>query len=98
MIKSVARKAGIPEEDVSNHVLRRSGARLYLGAGGKIEEISVMLGHTDTRMTMRYLGITVDQLRKLQEIRDDYLDLVRMRMNENIAVLVQQPQKVLFAR
>jgi site-specific recombinase XerD len=67
MIENVARKAGIPEDEVSDHVLRRSGARFYLEAGGTIEEISAMLRHEDTRITMRYLGITMDHLRKLQE-------------------------------
>ena len=85
MIKSAARRAGIPEELVSNHVLRRSGARMYLDAGGSIEDISIMLGHADTKTTMLYLGISMDRLQKLQDKRDDYLDMVRMRMKQRAA-------------
>lgn len=99
MVKSVARKAGIPEEKVSNHVLRRSGARMYLDAGGSIEDISIMLGHADTKTTMLYLGISMDRLQKLQDKRDDYLDVVRMRMNQRAAPeAVQTNPMSLFSR
>jgi site-specific recombinase XerD len=97
MIKSAARRAGIPEEQVSNHVLRRSGARMYLDAGGAIEDISIMLGHADTKTTMLYLGVSMDRLHKLQEKRDDYLEMVRVRMRA--APLTDEPmQTALFSR
>jgi hypothetical protein len=39
-----------------------------------------MLGHADTRTTMLYIGLTLDDLTKVQEKRDDYLDIIRMKM------------------
>ncbi len=41
-----------------------------------------MLGHADTRTTMIYLGFTLDYA-KVQEKKDDYLDLIRMKMRAN---------------
>ena len=70
----------IPPGSVSNHVLRRSGARMMIYAGAGIVDVSTMLGHADTRTTMLYIGLTLDDLTKVQEKRDDYLDIIRMKM------------------
>ncbi|HHT74723.1 MAG: tyrosine-type recombinase/integrase [Methanomassiliicoccaceae archaeon] len=75
-----AKRAGIPPGSVSNHVLRRSGARMMIYAGAGIVDVSTMLGHADTRTTMLYIGLTLDDLTKVQEKRDDYLDIIRMKM------------------
>lgn len=42
-----------------------------------------MLGHADTATTMIHLGLSVDDLSKVQEKRDDYLDMIRMGVKEN---------------
>lgn len=97
MLKTAAARASLAPEDVSNHVLRRSGARMMIYAGANIVDVSTMLGHADTRTTMLYLGLTLDDLSKVQEKRDDYLDLVRMKMRaEPLGQAVARP--VLIAR
>jgi hypothetical protein len=58
---------------------------MYLDAGGSIEDIPIMLSHADTKTTMLYLEISMDRLQKLQDNRDDYLDVVRMRMDQRAA-------------
>jgi integrase/recombinase XerD len=65
LIKSAARRAGLDEGRVSNHVLRRSGARMMIYSGSQITEVSTMLGHVDTQTTMIYLGLTLDDLAKV---------------------------------
>ncbi len=51
MLKTVAERAGVPEECVSDHVLRRSGAMMMDEAEVPIEDISDMLGHADLKQT-----------------------------------------------
>lgn len=98
LIKSAARRAGIDETTVSNHVLRRSGARMMIYSGSSITEVSTMLGHADTATTMKYLGLTVDDLAKVQEKRDDYLDMIRMKVKANPQAYQETVKPTLFAR
>jgi site-specific recombinase XerD len=80
MIKSAAARAGIHPGDVSNHVLRRSGAMMMDEAGVPIEDISDMLGHADLKQTRIYLGRTVKKLEKAQQRYVDYIEDVRASM------------------
>ncbi len=57
-----------------------------------------MLGHADTQTTMIYLGLTLDDLAKVQEKRDDYLDLIRMQVKANPQAFQETVRPTLFAR
>ena len=48
--------------EFSNHDLRRTCGRMLHRAGVKIEEIARIFGHSDTRMTVRYLGLDTDDM------------------------------------
>jgi len=98
LVKSAAKRAGIPQDKVSNHVLRRSGARMAFYSGSDITKISTMLGHADTRTTMIYLGLTLDDFQEVHEKRDDYLDTVRMKMRANPQAYNEPIKPSLFAR
>ncbi|MHA1286833.1 MAG: tyrosine-type recombinase/integrase [Candidatus Thorarchaeota archaeon] len=60
MVKSAGERAEIFE--VSNHDLRRSCGRLMYQAGVKIEVIAKIFGHSDTKTTIRYLGLDLDDM------------------------------------
>lgn len=47
---------------VSNHTLRRTGARLAYKAGMPLTEIQLTLGHSTLAVTEMYLGLTCDDL------------------------------------
>lgn len=49
-----------PDIEVTPHDLRRTAARLMLEGGAPIEQISLILGHSDIKTTQRYLGIDLD--------------------------------------
>ena len=46
-------------------------------AGVPLEDNTEAFGHADIKTTMRYLGLTVDDLSKAQEATLSYLDRVR---------------------
>mgnify|MGYP000887685724 CR=1 FL=1 len=46
----------------SNHDLRRTCGRMMYRGGVKIEEIARIFGHSDTRTTMRYLGLDMEDM------------------------------------
>jgi integrase len=49
--------AGVKHPDGLNHVLRRTFGRTLWDNGVKIEAIAYLMGHSDTRVTIRYLGL-----------------------------------------
>ena len=51
---SNAAKAGL--EHIAPHDLRRTCARLCHSAGGELEQIQFLLGHSSVQTTERYLG------------------------------------------
>ncbi len=57
--------------------LRRTCGRLMYSAGVPLADISAQLGHADIKTTIRYLGLTVDDLAKAQEKTLNYLEQVR---------------------
>jgi site-specific recombinase XerD len=46
--------------NLAPHDLRRTAARLMLAGGGKLEQISLILGHSSLEVTKRYLGLELD--------------------------------------
>ena len=52
--------AGI--EKTGTHTFRRSGARFLWEDGIPVETISAILGHSDTKTTMRYIGVDVHHM------------------------------------
>ncbi|HEY3420623.1 MAG TPA: site-specific integrase, partial [Methanomassiliicoccales archaeon] len=62
MVKNVGERAMIPKEEISNHVLRRSGARIHKRAGTPTATIMKILGHKTEEQTQRYLGLNLDDM------------------------------------
>ncbi len=60
IVKSAGKKAGI--EPISNHDLRRTCGRMMCNAGVSIENIANIIGHSDTKTTIRYLGLDFDDM------------------------------------
>ena len=80
MVKEVAVQARIPQEDVSNHVLRRTGTRIHRHAGVELEELSAALGHSSPKQTLEYAGLNVDELSQAQVKVQSYIDQMREKM------------------
>jgi site-specific recombinase XerD len=58
MLKSYVVVAGLP--DIAPHDLRRTTAKLCRAAGGELEQIQLLLGHSSVQTTERYLGTKQD--------------------------------------
>jgi len=74
IITKIVKRTGV---QFSPHTLRKTFARNMWLAGVKVEVISSLLGHTDVRTTMKYLGIDQDdQLtaqNKLEQFQQNYM-------------------------
>ena len=60
IISTVGKRAGI--DRVSNHDLRRTCGRMMYRLGVPLEVIARIFGHSDTRTTIRYLGLDHDDM------------------------------------
>ena len=58
MLKAYVAGAGLP--DIAPHDLRRTTAKLCRAAGGELEQIQLLLGHSSVQTTERYLGTKQD--------------------------------------
>jgi integrase len=58
MLKPYVAAIGVPH--VAPHDLRRTTAKLCLAAGGELEQIQLLLGHSSVQTTERYLGTQQD--------------------------------------
>jgi integrase len=58
MLKTYIAGAGLP--DIAPHDLRRTTAKLCRAAGGELEQIQLLLGHSSVQTTERYLGTKPD--------------------------------------
>jgi integrase len=58
MLKTYVVEAGLP--DIAPHDLRRTTAKLCRAAGGELEQIQLLLGHSSVQTTERYLGTKQD--------------------------------------
>ncbi len=72
IVKRVCSRA--VERSVSNHTLRRTCARMWYRAGVPLATISSLLGHTDVKTTIKYLGLTLDDLSNGASLYDAYFD------------------------
>ena len=82
MVKEVGILARIKPEDLSNHVLRRTGCRIHRHAGVEIEDLSAAMGHASPQQTIQYAGLSVDDLAKAQWLVDTYLTDLRRKMEQ----------------
>ena len=61
-----ARSVGIRKKRISTHSLRKSGARFLYEENGRSEDvflkISMILNHSNTQISRRYLGITAEEI------------------------------------
>ncbi|MGA2716773.1 MAG: tyrosine-type recombinase/integrase [Bryobacteraceae bacterium] len=58
MLKTYVAGAGLP--NIAPHDLRRTTAKLCRTAGGELEQIQLLLGHSSVQTTERYLGTKQD--------------------------------------
>ena len=58
MLQPYAVAAGVPQ--IAPHDLRRTTAKLCRAAGGELEQIQLLLGHSSVQTTERYLGTKQD--------------------------------------
>ena len=57
---------------IGNHTLRRTCARMWYRASVPVATISSLLGHSDTKTTLKYLGLVLDDLKSGAQLFDAY--------------------------
>jgi site-specific recombinase XerD len=73
-IKKIMRTLGINKK-VTFHVARHTFATLFLKAGGKVEMLQMLLGHSTISQTMIYVHIVQDEANKEMFLLDDLFTL-----------------------
>lgn len=68
-LKELGREVGI---DFSNHDLRRTCGRMMYRAGVRLEVIARIFGHSDTRTTIRYLGLDFEDMSEAMQAYAEY--------------------------
>jgi integrase/recombinase XerD len=68
-LRQLARRAGIPSERVSPHVLRHAFATDLLEGGADLRAVQAMLGHADLATTQIYTHVSRARLRELVDER-----------------------------
>lgn len=84
IVSRVAIRAGIRRK-ITNHTLRRTCGRLLHLSGVKIETIADILGHSDIRTTLRYLGLRLDDQRDALEKGEAFMKKIEAGMIANVA-------------
>lgn len=72
-VKRVCARAGI-DRPISNHTLRRTCARMWWRAGVPLATISSLLGHSEEKVTIRYIGLVLDDLNNGASLYSAYFD------------------------
>lgn len=63
-VKSLARRAGLPEDRVRPHALRHTFATEALRRGVNLASLQRMLGHSDIKVTQRYLHLVTEDIER----------------------------------
>jgi len=66
IVKACQKAAGV-ENNLGTHSLRKTWGYQARKRGVPLELIQVKLGHTNPRTTMRYIGITQDEIREIEQ-------------------------------
>jgi integrase/recombinase XerD len=80
MLKSLALKANIEPKKISPHIIRHTFASHLLANGADLRSIQRLLGHSSINTTQIYTHV---QLKKLQEILDNFHPLSALTKNKN---------------
>lgn len=72
-VRRVCARAGV-DRPISNHTLRRTCARMWWRAGVPLATISSLLGHSEERVTIRYIGLVLDDLNNGAAAYSAYFD------------------------
>jgi integrase len=68
-LKKLGKRVGI---EFSNHDLRRTRGRMMYRAGVRIETIARIFGHSDTRTTIKYLGLDHEDMKPAMSAYAEY--------------------------
>ncbi len=79
MVKRAAARAGIDPTQVSNHVLRRTGARILKLSGTPTITITHILGHSSERQTLEYIGWRLNDMADGMQMMQAYMSQLEER-------------------
>lgn len=77
-LESLSRRTGI---GFSNHTLRRTCGRMMHRSGSTVEEIARILGHSDLKTTMLYLGLDIQDMSQTMNRLAAYQKAVKIPEN-----------------
>lgn len=81
IVERVGERAGL-DMKLAHHTLRRTCGRLQYMAGVDLVDIMENFGHSDIKQTIRYLGITVDDIQKAQEKTYQFLQRAKQEIGK----------------